>query len=379
MGIARKLLRQLGTALGLALVTAATCEIALRIYNPVDLPQRGTQIVLPVNKRVIFENPVSSSRLDPEIVVTYNSLGFRGPDPPADWESTFTIVTVGGSTTHSARQSDGLDWPSYARNALAEEFENTWLNNAGLEGHSTIGHRFLLDQFLLGLHPRMVTFLVGVNDRGPYSQGNFESRQRRDEQSIADRIIAKSELLSTGLVVWRLSHAQRMGLRHWEFDLPSTPVVDLSSEDREGVLALHRAEYLEPFRERVTDLVRACKQEGIEPVLITQPSFLGDGRDPRTGIEVGPLETGDHSASLSRAVLDLYNEETRAVARDEGVFLIDLAREIPLDSTYFYDWIHFTNEGSAEVGRVVARSLIGHLRTHPDVRPRSTGGAARRG
>jgi hypothetical protein len=378
MGAGRKLLRMLGTALGLGLVTAATCEIVLRIYNPVDLPQRGTQIVLPVNKRVIFENPVPNSRLDREIVVTYNSLGFRGPDPPVDWQSVYSIVTVGGSTTHGARQRDGLDWPSHVRTALAEEFENTWVNNAGLEGNSTIGHRFLLEQFLLRLRPRMVTFLLGVNDQGPYNQERFDARQRPDEQPLVHRIVARSELLSTLLVVWRLAHAQRMGLRHWEFDLSSMPVVDLASEDREGVLARHRAEYIEPYRERLTGLMRACKREGIEPVLITQPSFWGDGRDPRTGIEVGPLETLDYSASLAGEVLDLYNETTREVARDEGVFLIDLAREIPLDSTYFYDWIHYTNEGSEMVGRAVARSLIEHLRTNPDVRPRATGGAARR-
>lgn len=368
MSAVRTLLGWIATTGGIALVTAVVFELVLRVYNPIDLPLRGTRIILPVGKRVIFENPVENSRLDPEMVVTYNSIGFRGPDPPRDWDAHYTILTVGGSTTHSARQSDGLDWPSHVRRALEEEFENVWLNNAGLEGHSTIGHRYLLEQFLVDLRPRMVTLLVGANDRGAYDKQDLDAKHQVDKQPLVGKVVANSELLSTALVLWRVNRADRQGLHHWEFDLENNPRVDLASEDREGVLAPHRERYSAGFRDRVAGLVRLCREAGIEPVLITQPGFYGDGVDPRTGLEVGTLSVGESSASLAGAVLETYNDVTREVARAEGVLLIDLAVEMPLDSTYFYDWIHFTNAGSEEVARIVSRHLIEHLREKPDLR-----------
>ena len=48
---------------------------------------------------------------------------------------------------------------------------------------------------------------------------------------------------------------------------------------------------------------------------------------------------------------------TRAVAREQDVLLIDLARLLPKNSTYFYDTIHFTNEGAEKVGMAVYRAL----------------------
>lgn len=366
MGGVGKWVRGFATAVGVAAVTVAMCEVVLRIYNPVDLPLRGTQIVLPSGKRLIFDNPVENSKLDAEIHVSYNSIGFRGPDPPADWSSVFSIVTVGGSTTHSARQSDGFDWPALVRDELDRTFENTWLNNAGLEGHSSLGHRYLLEQFLMELRPSMATFLVGANDMG-HNRDHYDARHQAQEQSLVDRVIAESELLSTALVLWRVSRAHRMGLRHWELDLTQEAVVDPETEDRAEVLALHRSEYLEGFRERVTNLVRMCREAGIEPVLITQPSFYGDGIDPYTGVDVGPVSAANYSASLTREVLGLYNQATRDVGREGAALVIDLEAELPRDAAFFYDWIHFTNEGSVEVARIVGAHLAAHLSEDPRV------------
>lgn len=364
------IVRGVATWAGVVLVTALLCEVVLRVYNPVELPLRGTDIVLPANKHLVFENPLEDSQLDARIVVDYNGIGFRGPDPPPDFAQRYTIFTVGGSTTHSARQGNGKDWTSHVRNALDDHFANTWINNAGLEGHSTFGHIYLLEQFLVDLQPDMVMFLIGINDRGRDQERIYDSHHRVD-QSLVETLVARSELLSTALVLWRVSRAQEMGLRHWEFDLGELPKYDVEHEDREVVLAEHRAKYVEPYRERVMTLVRDCRENGIEPALITQPALFGDGIDPHTGLEIGDVDAGKISASLSFATLELYNDVLREMRDQHGVFVVDLAREMPKDSSLFYDWVHFTNEGARVVGEIVARRLIEHLEEDPRVEPRS--------
>lgn len=354
----------------LAVVALAWClllELVLRIHNPLDLPQRGWRVVLPVDKRLVFENPKHSPKLQRQITVTYNSLGFRGPEPPEDRSERFAILTLGGSTTHSARQSDGSSWPDHVRRALDAEFSNLWLNNAGMEGHSTFGHLSLLSQLVVDLHPDLIAFLVGINDRALETEREFDAQIRVSEASWIHRLIARSEVLATALVLVRRHRAQSLGLMHWEIDVPSQPDFERASEDREAVLARHRERYLEPYRHRLEQLLEICEKNGIEPMLITQPALFGDGPDPTTGRELGTLSAGESSSSLAWAVLELYNGVTRSVGQSHGVLVIDLARELPKDSAYFYDWAHFSDAGAERVGEIVSQHLIRHLRDRPGV------------
>ncbi len=55
--------------------------------------------------------------------------------------------------------------------------------------------------------------------------------------------------------------------------------------------------------------------------------------------------------------LELYNDVTRQVARDQEVFLIDLAKALPKSTEYFYDYVHYTNAGSEKVAELVNRQL----------------------
>jgi lysophospholipase L1-like esterase len=369
MAAGRRLLRGLSTGLGIGALSLVVFELLLRVYNPIGLPVRGTQIVLPINKRIVFDNPIENSKLDREIRLSYNSIGYRGPDPVPNPDEVYEIFTVGGSTTHSARQSDGIDWPAQLGALLDREFANTWVNNAGLEGHSTFGHRFLLEQDLLARRPDMILFLIGLNDRGREQERIWDVQQKPDEQALIDRLVARSEVLSTALVLWRVRRAERQGLRHFEFELDDLPVVDRSKENpAAAVREMVEKGYVDAYRERVRTLVRLCREAGVEPVLVTQPVLFGDGIDPRTGVEIGERDWGDGvSASLGWATLDAYNRVTLEVAAEEGVFAIDLASRVPRDSGLYYDWVHFTNEGSRVVADQIAAALAPHLRQAPGI------------
>ena len=75
------------------------CELILRIYNPLGFRIKGNKIILPINKQEIIHHEHGLGKLDKVVVHQRNSLGFRGPEPPADFSRYLTIVTVGGSTT----------------------------------------------------------------------------------------------------------------------------------------------------------------------------------------------------------------------------------------------------------------------------------------
>ena len=62
--------------------------------------------------------------------------------------------------------------------------------------------------------------------------------------------------------------------------------------------------------------------------------------------------------------LVLYNDVTRRVAGEHHVTLVDLARELPKDSRLFYDFMHYTNDGAARVGDIIADHIEPLITAH---------------
>ena len=346
-------------AIDLAIVVVLF-EIALRIFNPVVFRVRGDEIVLPVNQTYRIQH-AGSSKLDPVIVHTKNSLGFRGPDPPADFAKRLTIVTVGGSTTECVNLTDGKTWTDELARRLAVERPDVWVNNAGIDGQSTFGHLVLLHSVMTRLRPNVAIFLVGANDIGLERSNTFDagvSPQGGRLRAIQNAIIAHSEVANLVLNLARAARARNRFFGHSEVDLRHIDDLYLSDEIVERTVAQYQT-YLPGYAERLEQIVTATRSSGIEPVWLTQPALFGDGADRATGIELARVKVnGRGNGHLEWRLLEMYNDVTRQVAAAKGVMLIDLARELPKDSRYFYDFLHFTNEGAARVGEIVAENLL---------------------
>jgi lysophospholipase L1-like esterase len=357
----RKLTARASAALGGCVLSALIAEVVLRIHNPIPLPVRGKSIVLPVKKRFRARN-VSNSKLDPVLAWSSNNLGFRGPDLPADFDRRLSIIAVGGSTTECRLLSDDKTWCAALARILDRHFEGVWLDNAGMDGHSTFGHSILLDQVVLDLHPKYVLFLVGVNDVGRADLSELDQSTDPLRQSFAMRAVERSELLSTLLVLYRTAKAADLGLLHLpELDPRTALRSDETEAQSEAFLAEHRSRYLAPYEARLRHLVSRTREGGIEPVLITQPALYGDAIDPTTSVDLAPLDFYGRRASTAWKVLELYNDVTRRVASEAGVLLVELARRMPKDSGLFYDWVHYTNAGSEKVAEIVADDLVPFL------------------
>src|SRR5689334_23246742 len=121
----------------------ALLEICLRIYNPLPFRVRGDRIILPYRQSYTFHT-TGTTKLDPVIHHTKNSLGFRGPEPPRDRKTRLTVLTIGGSTTECLFLSDGKTWTDQFARRLAALRSDSWVNNAGLDGQSTFGHLILV-------------------------------------------------------------------------------------------------------------------------------------------------------------------------------------------------------------------------------------------
>ena len=101
---------------------------------------------------------------------------------------------------------------------------------------------------------------------------------------------------------------------------------------------------------------------GITPVLVTQPALFGETIDPTTHIDLREVQVnGRGNGLLEWRLLELYNDVTREVGAASGVAVIDLAKLMPKDSRYYYDYLHFTNEGAVRVGDIVYAGIASAL------------------
>lgn len=363
---ARGKLALLGFGLLLAFVAA---EVVLRLDNPFGFRMRGNVLVLPRNTTYVIEaDPTRrSDQLEARVVHHKNSLGFRGPEPPADFAQRLTLVAVGGSTTECFYLSDGKTWPDRLSAKLEEELEGTWLDNAGLDGHSTFGHLLLLDQQLLALRPRYIVVLAGLNDM-------FADAPRDLDRVALDPVALlaeHSEVVALGLNLWRARHTARqedLGTMPKPTPLRDRPRRAMSAAEEARLLAAQQGR-LEAYRERLARLITRARGGGIEPVLLTQPTVLGEV-DPRTGIDLREIEVEvweTVNGAVAWHLLERYNDVMRQLAREQEVLVVDVARSLPKDSRLFYDFFHLTNEGAEALATLVDARLSPFLmRRHPD-------------
>jgi lysophospholipase L1-like esterase len=360
-GLGKIFMILLGLVTGLAIV-----EIGLRVFSPVELRLMGTEILLPYfrNYVVSVKNP---RVLEPRIVHTKNALGFRGPDMPKPFEAQLSIVAFGGSTTECFILADGKDWPSVLQRDLERNFRDVWVNNAGQNGHTTLGHIRMMKQHVIKFLPKVVIFLIGLNDT------SFEDNNARFDSKLD--LSSKHNFFYRYWVAgknWLSSHSHAMAFlyqtyRQWraskvhdlggllEKDFVALAHDPPSDEDVQKWKAELEGNNYNNYLKRVNELVSLARDNGIEPVFITQPALAGTGRDPVTGLSL------DRLMSNQTVKNQLLNEKLLEFGAKNNVLVVDAAAAMPRTSRHFYDLWHYTNEGSAALAKIVWSQLCPFL------------------
>jgi lysophospholipase L1-like esterase len=352
-----------------AVVALVLVEVGLRVYNPLPFRVRAERIVLPVHRKYSFSHE-QATKLEPITSHTKNALGFRGPDPPRDFSRRLTLVTIGGSTTECLFLSDGKTWTDVLGRRLTSAWPDTWVNNAGLDGQSSYGHLILLRDFIVSLRPKVAVFLIGVNDIERDDLTTFDqslapswTRWQKAGVFLEDH----SELVGLAHNLLRMARTSYRGFGHSEVDLTKLTVLEHDAKLTAITLA-QQAEPVRRYAERLNAIVELCRRNGIEPVFTTQPALYGDVTDPVTGVDLATIQVrGAVNGRLQWRVLEMYNDTMRRVAKGRGVMLVDAAVEMPKDSRLYYDLMHFTNEGAARLGGLVADRLEPYLKAHTEL------------
>ncbi|MEP7277404.1 MAG: SGNH/GDSL hydrolase family protein [Bacteroidota bacterium] len=347
----------------LLVITIIALEILLRFFYPFQRKIMGDKWQLATNSTYHLRN-VQNRRLDRRVINRRNSIGFRGEDPPADINRRLSILTVGGSTTACTALTEGKTWTDRLGEQLRKRFTPVWINNAGLDGNSTYGHLNFLKNYLpaINFKPTVVIFLIGINEID------------RDDLNEIDSPVKKGFLYNT----WKWLHYNSETLNFftdlkrsiyptaiftdnggWNFT--NFKKINLSGIYIDSALQ-KQGSLLPSFRKRLSELIEYCLKNGMQPVFVTQPLIFGDGTfgEGNPAIDFHAFNENENGVLLWKK-LELFNNITRQVSREKNVCCVDLAGLMPRDTLYYYDSMHYTNEGAAKVGEIIFDKLNQYL------------------
>lgn len=324
-------------------------EVLITIFLPNNFRITEQNIILPSNQKYKIKNQCNPA-LDSEIIHTRNSLGLRGLE--LDSSHVIKIFTVGGSTTHCMFLSDKQEWTKILHDSLQTIDNSIWINNAGFSGQSTFGHIMLVKEYLIKFKPNYIIFYIGINDM-------FREQMNKDDRFILlgnkkylkPIYNLKTLMLLENLYTTRFLKYSFINTNECKMSFSALAEAKILESEADLSLVL---KYLDGYKKRIEELIVFCEQNNVTPIFLTQASLYTCGYDFSKTLNLGN-KTKDGTGSVCHfyKTLNLYNKALIEVCETKSVPFIDMANMINKDTTLFYDFAHFTPEGSKEFANIL--------------------------
>ena len=335
--------------LAVVLIICIFSEILLQLFLPQSFRIVEGGIVLPSNQVYKIKNK-SNTTLDDEIIHTRNSLGLRGEE--LDSFSNIRIFTVGGSTTHCMYLSDQQEWTKILADLLKKKNGYIWVNNAGFSGQSTFGHIILTEKYLVNFHPKYIIYYIGINDMLRSKMADKDEDILLSEKGFK-RIFYWSKLLML------LENIYTTKLLKYSFINTDEHKINYSNlnnikRGKNYADTLNISVYTDNYKYRIGKIIDICKKHQVIPIFLTQASLFTCGYDNTNTLNLGRKTIeGDISVCAVNNLLDSFNNALIDVCNERNTLYVDMAKLVPKDTTYFYDFVHFTPEGAESFANIL--------------------------
>lgn len=350
--------RVLGLVLALVslVLSLGLGELALRLTAP-----ERYYVWEPGTRQVFRPMPSIMPGVEGESRFFINEHGLRGD--PFSPDQDYRILAVGGSTTECLYLDEAEAWPRLLQERLGPR---VWVGNVGKSGQMTRNHVVQVEK-LTRQYPRIdaVLLLAGVNDL---------MRRLKEDDRTEDLMAASFAVLPSqgGLMPVEIRRRLR---RLW-------PRRELIQDDAGKVYVKWRnhRRSASRLRETLPDLSAAlaehagnvgrivddARSRGIRVILLTQPALWRPGLTAEEqallwmgGVGAYQEEPGHeyYTAEALATGMERFNDVLRDLCRSRRAACVDLARELPRDTSVFYDDVHFNEAGARKVAALVAGRL----------------------
>ena len=271
-----------------------------------------------------------------------------------------SIVFLGGSTTECQFVQEEKRFP-YLVGCLLEKKLGKKINsyNGGTSGDNSMHLLFCLMAKVLPLNPSAVVLMENINDlvmllydKSYYSENPTASIIVTEDYSVIGliRILMKKLIPNLYQAALQFIDIRRYVQRAMYGDEFAYITKGKQISEKE------KSKIIKEFKTNLQLFIDICKIKGISPVLMTMASRLKDNPDEVTLKEIKRLRV-DLSYQDFKELFDNMNEAIRSKANENGIMVIDLARQIPQDRDYIYDCVHFTDKGSVKAAEIISSNL----------------------
>jgi len=276
-----------------------------------------------------------------------------------------TLVFLGGSTVACIYVDEESRFPYLAGQLLEQQTGKRITSiNSGVGGNNSLHSIDILLNKIIPVKPDAVVMMHNINDLVAliYDQTYWGKNPTR--QPIVNFDFYKNltgvKALSTmarDMYIPNLHAATRI-LSKKIFGKKVKDPEDEFAHVRGKKLTIDEAAILNEFKMNLETFISICRARKITPVLMTQFNRYKPNPDPKVLAAMQGFES-DSGIPVGQFI-DLYakfNQAIREVAQENGVQVIDLAKQIPQDSKYIYDVVHLNTEGSKLAAQMISDQL----------------------
>lgn len=309
------------------------------------------------------------------VTIDVNSFGFLYDESLARRGAAdeLRIGVVGGSTVECSALAAGKRWPDVLGRVLSEGVGDRKVTvlNLGVSGTDSRAYLATVAEHAVKLDLDYLVFLMGAND---LFRVGLEENPLQEEGAFRQvpRLGAKGAVL-------RLQLARRLRIlfnraRGTEFYVADIGVGQPYFAARVGEISTLPVlddeivtisdDMLEDYERNVISLAALSAAHGIRPVFLTQPMLWKNEMDETEQSVDWLIGTVIRNGARYRLTpesqsrsLESLNERLLEICARERLDCVDVASRIPRSLDYFYDSVHFNENGAEEVAAVVGQAV----------------------
>ncbi|HLP49604.1 MAG TPA: SGNH/GDSL hydrolase family protein [Chitinophagales bacterium] len=317
---------------------------------------------------------------------TINSQGFRGDEFKND--GTKKYLCIGGSTTECLYLDDKKTWPYLTQQLLTTKYATPSIIGSIGKSGCTIRENYIQLKYYVPQLGKIdgVIMMAGINDlmkrlsRDMLFEDDFRFtaavedsfvntiflKQGRTNEKTWLRRTALFKVLQNALhkakpVKWEsvqddrgeVYQAWRNNRQHASAFVDSLP--DLSAA-------------LAEYERNLQAIYAEAQRQQIQLVLVNQPAIYTDSLSEYANELLWMGGVGDfqtkagcryYSPKVLNAALLLYSQRLKLFCTGKpGIKFIDLATQLPRDTSVFYDDCHFNESGARKVAGIISEHLV---------------------
>jgi hypothetical protein len=270
-----------------------------------------------------------------------------------------SIVFLGGSTTECRYVAENYRFP-YLAGVLLEKQTGIKINsyNAGRSGNHSLHSLNVMLNKVFPIEPDIIVMLHNINDLVVLLYESSYWNHKSSRPVIFD-INKEIEANFYKIIRDRYIPNLAVAMRNFDKSVRSLWKSNNKSNDefakiRGKHLIVDKSALVDKYEMNLQSFIYLCKARNIFPVLMTMPSRLKEHPD-QIIMDTFNIVTLDYSQF--RELFDLFNKSILKKAHENNIMAIDLAKEIPQESEFMHDIVHYTDKGARKIADIISGRL----------------------